>query len=461
MLHKESREQRSGERIREFAHRLMTVATQNGCEAAEVFVNEGDEFSVGVLEGEVEDYTVSATFGLGLRVQKGGKNGYAYTEVTEDPEGLVAEAMDNADAVMSEDEHPMAGSAEYPETAKKADAYADLDAADKIELCRALERAAKDCDGRVKRVAACKVVTVGGRVCIYNTLGLKAERSERVSCCYVEPVLEQNGEMRDGFAFRADADAADIAGCASEAVNEAIAALDPSPVPAGKYAVILRNDAMASLLGAFAGMFSADAAQKGLSPLAGREGERIAAECVTLIDDPLYPTNPMPFDDEGTPSFAKEVISGGRLTTLLHNLKTAKKAGVSSTANGGRGGAGSPVGIKVTNFYIAQGEAAPEELLRELGSGLLITDFSGLHAGVNPVSGEFSLLCRGRLIKDGRDERAVNEITLSGDFIGLMRSIERVGRDLRFSMPGGSTVGSPSVLIREAMISGREGEGCE
>lgn len=446
---------KADERIKEYAHRLMTIAMDRGCDGAEVCVNESEEFSVGVLEDEVDEYTVSSSFGLGIRVQKDGRNGYAYTEAMDDPEGFVEEAIDNAETVKSEDIHPMAEPAEYPEIQKKTDALKDMDESEKIELCKALERETKRCDGRVKRVAYCKVVTAGGRFCIYNTLGLRAERSDRVSCCYVEPVLEDKGQMRDGFAFRADGEALDIAGCAREAVDEAIAAMDPAPVAPGKYDIILRNDAMASILGAFAGMFSADAAQKGLSPLAGREGEDIAAECVTLMDDPLYPINPSPFDDEGTPSVAKAVIKDGKLETLLHNLKTAKKAGVKSTSNGGRSSAGSPVGVRITNFYIAPKEGTLGQLISELGDGLLITDFSGLHAGVNPVSGKFSVLCKGRLIKDGRDVRAVNEITLSGDFTELLRSIVRVGGDLRFSMPGGSCVGSPSVMVRGAMISGR------
>ena len=416
---------KADEKIKEYAHRLMTIAMDRGCDGAEVCVNESDEFSVGVLEDEVDDYTVSSSFGLGIRVQKDGRNGYAYTEAMDDPEGFVEEAIDNAETVKSEDIHPMAEPAEYPEIQKKTDALKDMDESEKIELC------------------------------IYNTLGLRAERSDRVSCCYVEPVLEDKGQMRDGFAFRADGEALDIAGCAREAVDEAIAAMDPAPVAPGRYDIILRNDAMASILGAFAGMFSADAAQKGLSPLAGREGEDMAAECVTLMDDPLYPINPSPFDDEGTPSVAKAVIKDGKLETLLHNLKTAKKAGVSSTSNGGRSSAGSPVGVRITNFYIAPKEGTLGQLISELGDGLLITDFSGLHAGVNPVSGKFSVLCKGRLIKDGRDVRAVNEITLSGDFTELLRSIVRVGGDLRFSMPGGSCVGSPSVMVRGAMISGR------
>lgn len=441
--------------IKAFAKELLNTALNRGCDGAEVCVTDSRDFGAGVLSGEIEDYSVSSSFALGLRVQLGGKNGYAYTEAPEDADSLVEEAMDGARSVGSEDEHPMAGPGEYPRVAAKPDAFSGMEEVDKIELCKALEREALAIDNRVKRAAVCRVFSGSGSFAIYNTNGLEAERSERVSGCYIEPVIEQDGEVRDGFAFRVDSEAANIADCAKEAVEEAVAQLGAAPVAPGEYKVILRNDAAASLLGAFSGMFSADAAQKGLSPLAGMEGKRIGSELISITDDPLHPVSPSPFDDEGVPSVRTAVVENGVLKSFLHNLKTAKKAGVSSTSNGGRGSAGSPVGVRPSNFFIEPKEGSLDELIAQMEDGLLITDFSGMHAGVNSVSGRFSLLCKGRLIQGGRDVRAVNEITISGDFIGLMGRVKAVGNDIRFSMPGGSCVGSPSLLIEGAAISGR------
>ena len=429
--------------IKAFAKELLNKALSMGCDGAEVCITDNRDFGAGVLSGEIEDYSVSSTFALGLRVQLNGKNGYAYTEAPEDADSLVEEAMDSARSVGSEDEHPMAGPGEYPEVSKKPDAFAGMEEVDKIELCKALEREALAIDERVKRAAVCRVFSAEGSFAIYNTNGLEAERSDAVSGCYIEPVIEQDGE------------AANIADCAKEAVEEAVAQLGAAPVAPGEYKVILRNDAAASLLGAFSGMFSADAAQKGLSPLAGREGQSIGSELVSITDDPLHPISPSPFDDEGVPSMKTAVVEKGQLKTFLHNLKTAKKAGVTSTSNGGRGSAGSPVGVRPSNFFIEPVEGSLDELIAKMGDGLLITDFSGLHAGVNSVSGRFSLLCKGRLIQNGQDMRAVNEITISGDFMGFLRKVKAVGKDIRFSMPGGSCVGSPSLLIEGAAISGR------
>ena len=202
-------------------------------------------------------------------------------------------------------------------------------------------------------------------------------------------------------------------------------------------------------------MFSADAVQKGLSALTNKQGKTIASELITITDDPLLPYNPAAFDDEGTPSVSKNVVEKGILNTYLHNLKTAKKAGVKSTSNGGRGSAGSPVGVRPTNFFIQAGDKTFEELVKELDCGLIITDFSGMHAGVNTISGKFSLLCKGRKVENGQDAGAVNEITLSGDFEEMLKGVVAVGSDMRYSMPGGSSFGSPSLLVEGMAISGR------
>lgn len=436
-----------------FRQEAFAYALAEGCSAAELVEGSGSDFSVGVLKGEIDTYTVSRNRQLALRVQLNGKNGYASTEAPEDPQALVAAAMDNARIVQSEDEHPMAGPAEYAELPQPPDALSGLDEKQKIELCRELERVTLAQDPRVKRVASCKVVTSQSQTSLHNTLGLCAEKEEAFSCVFVTPILEEGEEVYDGGSFRARGEALDIVACAKEAVEEAALQFGCKPVPPGKYRVLLRNDAAYSLLSAFAGMFSADAAQKGLSLLAKREGQMIAAPCVSIVDDPFLPINPMAFDGEGVPAQYKAVVEAGRLGTLLHNLKTAKKAGVGTTANGARGGG--PVGVRPGNFYVKPGALDRPALVQRLGDGLFITELSGLHAGVNGVSGEFSLLCKGQLVQGGSAVRPAAYITLSGTFLGLLQAVEEAGSDLRFSMPVGTCFGSPSLLIRELMVSGQ------
>lgn len=438
-----------------FRDKAFEHALKSGCGAAEVYFAEHEELEVQALDGALDKYSVSRKAGLNLRVQLNGKNGYAYTEALDDPEALVKRAMDNARAIESDDEHPMQGKSVYQTVSKKEIPLMQKSEREKIELAFALEKKTKALDPRVKRMMDCNVVTVKGTTRIHNTLGLEADKKSEVAVTYVVAVLEQNGEAKDGIAFRANAEAEDIDAIAEEAVREGTAMFGASSAPVGKYRILLRNDAAAGLLEAFSQMFSADQAQKGLSLLKDKEGTVIASDIVTILDDPFYAFAPRAFDGEGVPCVKKAVVENGVFKTLLHNLKTAKKAGVASTGNAGRAGAAAPVDISPTNFYIVPGKRGYDELLKELGDGLVLTELSGMHAGLKTVSGEFSLLAKGFLVKDGKIVRPVDQITAAGSFLSLMKGILEVGSDLRFGFPGSSNVGSPSLLIDELMISGK------
>ena len=439
----------------QFKEKAFEIALAQGCDAAELYYVEGDSFSAMVLEQELDSYSVSRGRGLNLRVQLAGKNGYAYTETLDAPEALVQRAMDNARAIENDDDHPMQGKCEYRALPKRECRIDAASEREKIELAMALERAVKVQDTRVNRVMRCGVGSDSALVRICNTLGLDAEGEECAAYSYAVPIASAEGQVKDGFAFRVDDGVFDVEGCAKEAVSRAVAQLGGAPVPAGKYRILFENQAMADLLSAFSPMFSADAAQKGLSLLAGKEGETVAASDVTILDDPFDAVNPRAFDAEGVPCATKAVVEGGVLKTLLHNLKTAKKAGVPSTGNGGRAGAAAPVGVMPTNFFLKPGTDSYETLVEKLENGLIITDVSGLHAGLNTVSGEFSLLASGKLVEKGKTVRAVEQITVSGSFLSLMRGVEAVGSDLRFGMPGASCFGSPSVLVGELSVSGK------
>ena len=211
---------------------------------------------------------------------------------------------------------------------------------------------------------------------------------------------------------------------------------------------------MSSILETFTSPFNADVAQKGMSLLKGKEGEIIASDKVTIIDNPLMKDGlaSVGFDDEGVATYKKEIIKDGKLITLMHNLKTAYKQGVKTTGNGFKASYSSPVSISPTNFYIEPGTKSLEELFKGVNDGLYITEVGGLHAGANSVSGDFSLVCKGFLIEEGNKGKPVEEITVAGNFFNLLKDIEEVGADLKFPM---SSVGSPSVIIRELSVAGK------
>jgi PmbA protein len=277
--------------------------------------------------------------------------------------------------------------------------------------------------------------------------------------CYLAPVAKENGEVSNSFKLFLTADPAkcDVDKMIAEAVSEATDGLHWDKPASGAYPVILRWDAMASILWRFSGVFSADSAQKGMSLLKGREGEKIAADCVTIVDDPhrAEAAGSMPFDGEGVPTYKKEIVKSGVLETLMHNMMTANKQGVKTTANASRASYASPVGVSPSNFYIAPGEKDLDGLMKEMGDGLLIANVQGLHSGANEISGDFSLSARGYLVKDGARAGAVRQITVAGNFYQLLKDIALVGSDLRFDSASNSNFASPSVLVRSLSVAGK------
>ena len=200
-----------------------------------------------------------------------------------------------------------------------------------------------------------------------------------------------------------------------------------------------------------------EAVQKGLSLLGGKMGQQIASPLVNITDDPLLSNMgaSRPFDGEGVAARTKKVVEQGQLTTFLHNLKTAKKDGIASTGNASRASFKSPVGISPTNFFIESGGTEYVDLVKKLGDGIIIIDVQGLHSGANPVSGDFSLGAYGYLVEKGQIVRAVEQITVAGNFFTLLESVEEIGADLEFGSLGqGGHFGSPSLLIRELSIAG-------
>ena len=439
----------------EFKDACFRYALEQGCENAEVYATSSDGFSVNVLNKEIIKYAVERSKGLNLRVLFAGKTGYAYTEVYEDPESLVAHAIDNAKAIENTDANPMQGACEYPEIHIKPNPAVDMSETEKINLALALERDALAYDPRVNRMGYCSVDTGVAETHISNTLGLKADSTQRYSYVVLEPILRQGEEEQASFSFKFGPEMVHYDSVIKESVENALMQFNASAVDSGEYRILLRNDAAGDLFQAFSSMFFAEQVQKGLSLLKDKVGEQIASAAVTIIDDPFEEDNPRAFDAEGVPSTVTTVIENGVLKSYLYNLKSAMKDGVASTSNAGRAGAAGAVTTSPSNFYLVKGEKSFDELKAALGNGLIITEISGLHAGLNPISGDFSLIAKGQLVENGEIVRSVDQITIAGNFLSMLQSIEEAGSDLRFGPPMGGRIGSPSLLISKLIVSGK------
>ena len=198
--------------------------------------------------------------------------------------------------------------------------------------------------------------------------------------------------------------------------------------------------------------------QKGLSLLAGKEGQIIASDKLTIKEIPMYDKAliKIPFDSEGVITKEKAIIDSGLFNTALYNLKTAHKVGRESTGNGFRSSYASSVSISFTNLVVESGSKTFDELCETVGNGLYITDLNGLHAGVNTISGDFSLFCEGFLIENGKIVRPVEQITIADNFFDVIKKISEVGNDVISYPDGAGEMFSPSIIVKDISVSGEE-----
>lgn len=443
----------------QFMDRLLAEAKAQGIDPAEVYFSAGSSFSAGAMNGNIDSYKVSTRQGLGLRGMYQGKMGYASTQAFD--EEAIRQLIEGVKegALLREDEGAeeiYEGDAEYPTVVSYDETLAQVPATAKLDAVLAIEKAALESVDTVKQCEGTQLSTMSGEVYLRNSYGLNLQHKDNAFIAYTGAIAKDDDSTSTGMAFKCGRDFAklDVKKLGEEAAQEAASGLHAEPVPAGNYRMILRYDAMQSLLATFCGIFSAENAQQGLSLLKGREGEKIAADCVTLMDDPLLEGgfDSAPFDGEGVASKTKAVVENGVLKTLLHNRKTAKKQGVASTGNALRPGLSAPITVAPTNFFFKPGDKTLAELEADMSDGLVITDLSGLHAGANMTSGDFSLLSKGYLLKDGKRVQPVEQITIAGNFYDVLKNIRAIGSDLIFPASG---VGSSSVDVGTLTAAGK------
>lgn len=442
----------------EFLEQVLAYGTEAGFQECEVFYRGGKSFEIVIMEGEVASYENSKEEGLSFRGNWNGRTGYAYTEqlIQDAIPFLVKEAKENAALLSCEDmEELYAGEESYPVLAGVNRELEALQPQEKIDAAKRMEQAALAGAEEVASLDYCALGTGLAEVAIKNTKGLDVSYAKNFATAYVSAIAKKGGETKTGSYFWKDQNwnGFDPEATGREAAKRAAAHLGAASVPSGSYDVVLDGRAMVPLLGAFSGVFFGENVQKGFSLLQNKTGQKIASDAVTLRDDALLTGGyaSTPFDSEGVSGKNKAVIENGVLKTLLYNRKSAKKDGVASTGNGFKAGLTGSVKTACTNFYLEKGAQTQEELFAQLGNGLFITGFMGLHAGTNAVSGDFSLSADGFRIENGRLGQAVEQITVAGNFYRLLEAVEALADDLYFGAGG---TGSPSVLVRGLDIAG-------
>ena len=442
-----------------FKEVLLQKAKQEGFSESEVYYTKGESISISVYEEEIDKYNISKSFGLSFRGIYKDKMGYSFTEIIDEEaiDMLIKNAKESAVAIESEDEQFIyEGDKEYKSVKTYSDKLENIDTAKLIDIALNLEKECKLYSDKVVNVNGCKVSYSTSDYGITNSKGLDLNTKSNLLCAYVVPIVKHENQKYDGTGYivASSIDEVNEEEIAKQGVKEALSKIGARSIPSKKYKGIIYNEAMVSLLKTFSSIFSGDSAQKGLSLLKDKEGEIIASELLTIVDDPLLDNGlgSAPFDDEGVATYRKEIISNGKLETLLHNLKTANKDNIKTTGNGFKSSYSSSVGVSPTNLFIQKGEYSLEELMNKLGEGVMITDFAGLHSGANSITGDFSLAAKGYYIKDGKKQYPIEQITVAGNYFDLIKDIKAIGDDLNFPM---SSFGAPSILVNTLSIAGK------
>lgn len=434
------------------------VAEAEGDEQVEAFVGSSTSTSVRVHGGEVESLTQATTAGIGVRVVHGGRQGFAYAG-TLDPTvvaEVLAEARDNAAFAEPEDWVGLAepDGVEPPAIDLWRDGLAEMPTDRKLELALDLERAVRARDPRIVGVRVAQWGDGSGVGAVVTSTGIAV--AGRSTGCHlsVQALAEDGGETKTGYGVSVGREPADIDldAAADEAADRTTRLLGAVQPASGTVTLVLEPRMAATLLGVVAGTLDGESVLKGRSPFADRVGEAIAAPLLTLVDDPTDPRSlgADTHDGEGLATRRVPLIEGGVLRGFLHNSMTGRRAGVPSTASAVRGYRSTP-GVGAQALAMAPGAGTIDDLVAGVDHGVLVQAMSGLHSGVNPVSGDFSVGVEGLMVRNGARAEPIREATVASTLQRLLLDIAAVGGEIEWT-PGGT--GAAALVIPGVTLSG-------
>jgi PmbA protein len=440
------------------AAEAVKCALAAGATDAECTIMEGEEFSLAVRMREVESLKEAGSRAAGIRVLVGKNGGSSYTsDLT--PDGIATMVRGAIDLAKITSEDPFAGLPDESDLGSRKEDLALYDGAIeqmetewKIAQAKRAEEVAFATDERIQNSEGASFESHVGRRVFVNSRGFSG--SYRTSSCglSVSPVAKQNGSMERDYWYSSARAASKLESpdeVGRRAAERAVRRLNPRKIPTQKAAILFEPRTARSLLGDLFDAVNGGAIYRHASFLAGKLGEKIASDSLTVIDDATLPGlfGSSPFDDEGVLCRRTVVIDKGVLKNYLLNSYSARKLGMKTTGNASRGVTGN-AGVGPGNFFIEAGERSPESILKAMPTGLYVTELIGGEA--NTVTGDYSSGAAGLWIENGELAYPVSEITIAGNMKQMLMDIE-IGSDLEFR----GSIAAPSLLIREMTISGQ------
>jgi len=430
-------------------------------EDVEVYVARGDETEIRAYDGEVESLTSATSAGIGVRVVVDHKLGFAWAGSLH--ESVLAEtldeARDNATFATPDDHVQLAvpdGVVAVPFDLWD-EALSTIPTSQKVALALALEAQARGADPRIRQVSSADYGDTSVEVALVSTTGIRSSNRKTQGFISVG-VIAGDGDASQtggGFDTARGFDGLDPDKATADAVGRAVRMLGATKGPSGRSVVVFDRRAASTLLSVISTALSGEAVAKGRSFFAGRIGEQVGDTGLTLVDDP---TNPLAYgaasyDAEGLACRRNELIVAGLLKGFLYDTVAGSRAGVASTGSAVRGGFAGTPGPGCRALALTPGPEGFDEdgVLAAVGDGLFVQSMTGVHSGVNPISGDFSVGAEGLMIRDGKLAEPVREITVASTLQRILHSLVAVGADVEW-LPG--IAAGQTLAVGDMQISG-------
>ncbi len=440
------------------ADKILSRAMSLKVDGADVYLRSSASTTIEVKEQKVDAFDRARDIGAGLRVVEGGRLGFASTTDLSDGaiQKLAQDAVTNARNADPDKFNGLPG--------KSATGYAEVNIFDRlleglaeeemIARVMAMEKEAYAVDPRVKRIRKASARFSSAETLLMSSSGIELSFRGTIGYSSIEVVAEEKGESQAGWDsdIKRFYDKLEIEEVARRAAKKALNLLGARSIPSVKAPVILDRTVAEELLSIMASGFSAENVQKKKSLFMDKLNQVVMSPLVTIYDDGLLAggVGAAPADDEGVPTSRKTVVDKGRLLLFLHNTYTANKEGTVSTGNAVRGGFKGLPGVGVTNLSLSPGAQSPQEAIAGTEKGFYVTEIMGAHTA-NSISGDFSVGATGFWIEKGKIAYPVREATIAGNLLDVMKNVDAVCSDLKFS----GRIGSPTIRIKELSIAGK------
>jgi PmbA protein len=434
-------------------------------EELEVYVARGNDTEVRAYEGEVESLSSAASAGIGVRVllsdgaDGGGRLGFAWAGSLDDDviDGVVQDARDNAKYATPDPDvafarpdgvEPVALSLWDPDLAATTTER-------KVEMAIDLERRVRAADPRIRQVSSADYGDESVEVVLVSTTGIRAHTQRTSVYLSVSAIAGEGGDSQTGGGFSVARSPAllDLERPAADAVERAVRMLGARRAGSARLTVVFDPRVVSTLLSVISSALSGEAVVKGRSFFAERIGEQVAVPEVTLVDDPTdsRALSAASYDGEGLASRRNVLIEGGVLQGFVYDTVSARRAGTVSTGSAARGGYAGTPSPRCRALLLTPGPLGPDEVLTGVGEGLFVQSVTGIHSGVNPVSGDFSVGVEGLRITGGALGAPIREVTVASTLQRMLQSIVHIGSDVEWQL---GVAAGQTVAIADMQLSG-------